>query len=152
MNHLKVLRNLLVESFDFPAECCAKCCGPYGKQCLHFFFQVVLSFLICISLFRFLILISFMPYVNDLIYQKRRASSAYCWIIHLGCAFFFPFETNIVAQSLNVWNYIEVLLLTSGFNNLDDCFYLDIIYLLFFVFILLGIKGKMIWLGMGSFY
>jgi len=47
---------------------------------------------------------------------------------------------------------IEVLLLTSGFNNLKDCFYLDIIYLLLFVFVLLGIKGKMIWLRMRSFY
>ena len=32
-----VLRNLLMESFDFPVDCYAKCCGPCGKQSLHLF-------------------------------------------------------------------------------------------------------------------
>ena len=65
--------------------------------------------------------------------------------------FFFFLLMNQYHCIVVEWN-IEVLLLTSGFNNLEDCFYLDIIYLLLFVFVLLGIKGKMIWLGMRSFY
>ena len=26
-----------MESFDFPLDCYAECCGPCGKQCLHLF-------------------------------------------------------------------------------------------------------------------